>query len=642
MWIFGLLALAVWAAEPVPIDDFFRIPRYSGLQLSPNGRNLAALAPVKGRRNLVVIDLDKHAATPVTAFEERDVAWFVWLNDKRLLLGTGSFETRVFDARGGGIYAVDRDGADPRLIAEGSDERNTSGVRLVGRGMAFVRRFPGQSDDFVGQEFVADATHHAAGGLYRIDSRSGRRTDIGFGKPDTGEGESWVVDNKGVARAFTSRSKGMVRIFYRAGQGAPWQKLDEFRAVDGGWQAIAMADDDRQLVVSMHHGRDTSAIALYDPATRKFGEVLAAHPRVDLDEVRRTRDGRVAGVYYDDDRGGSAWFDERLARMQKAMDAALPNTVNRLSWSDDMQRFLVAAYSDVVPGSFYLFDAGSKKLEWIADGRPWLKSADLSPMRAVHYAARDGLDMPAFLTVPKGSSGKSLPMVVIVHGGPWVDGSRWNYDPEAQFLASRGYAVLEPNFRGSTGYGWKHLRSSYKQWGLAMQDDVTDGVRWAVKEGIADPKRVCIYGGSYGGYATMMGLAKDPGLYRCGINYVGVTDLPLFLTASWADYAYSDWIEYGVKDMVGDVDRDAERLKATSPVNLAERIEAPVLMAYGSEDVRVPIEHGTRMRAALDRAGVKNQWIVGEGEGHGFRDPKNRRMFYAAMEKFLGENLKPR
>ena len=260
-------------------------------------------------------------------------------------------------------------------------------------------------------------------------------------------------------------------------------------------------------------------------------------------------------------------------------------------------------------------------------------------MQPVRYPARDGLEIPAYLTLPPTGSGKNLPLVVVVHGGPWVDGDTWGFDPEAQFLATRGYAVLQPNFRGTTRYGWKHFASSFGQWGLSMQDDVTDGVKWAVEHGIADPKRVCIYGASYGGYATMMGLAKDPDLYKCGINYVGVTDVSLFLTATWADYAQSDFIKYAVKEMVGDAAKDAERLKATSPVEQAARIKAPVLMAYGAVDFRVPIEHGTRMRAAMERNGAKPIWMVAEGEGHGFREMKNQKMFYEAMEKFLAEHI---
>jgi dipeptidyl aminopeptidase/acylaminoacyl peptidase len=208
-----------------------------------------------------------------------------------------------------------------------------------------------------------------------------------------------------------------------------------------------------------------------------------------------------------------------------------------------------------------------------------------------------------------------------------------------QFFASRGYAVLQPNFRGTTRYGWKHFSSSFKQWGLAMQDDITDGVAWAVESGVADPARICIYGASYGGYATMMGLAKTPELFKCGINYVGVTDLNLFATAYWADYAESEFLKYGMKTMVGDLEGDKERLRTTSPVEMAARIKAPVLMAYGSADRRVVPEHGTRMKSALEQRGARPLWMMVDGEGHGFREMKNQVSFYGAVEKFLAEHI---
>ncbi len=263
-------------------------------------------------------------------------------------------------------------------------------------------------------------------------------------------------------------------------------------------------------------------------------------------------------------------------------------------------------------------------------------------MTPVRYKARDGLEIPAYLTIPKGSSGKNLPLVMFIHGGPWVDGDEWGYNPDVQFLASRGYAVLQPNYRGTQHYGWKHFASSFKQWGLAMQDDVSDGVKWAVKEGIADAKRVCIYGGSYGGYATMMGLAKDPDLYKCAINYVGVTDLDLFINATWSDFAYSA-ISCATSSRRPSAiwSTDAARLHSTSPVELAAQIKAPVMMAYGASDVRVVPQHGFRMKAAMEKAGNTPQWIIAEGEGHGYRDPGNQVMFYGAMEKFLDKYIGP-
>ena len=463
-------------------------------------------------------------------------------------------------------------------------------------------------------------------------------TSILDARPDRGEQEGWIVDDRGVPRVMVARDRGQVRIHYRAAAGAPWVKLDEQSTTTPGWRPVAIADDDKTLLVADQRTRDKAAIVRYDPATKTFGEVLAEHPQVDLFGVIGDY-GHAVGVYYEADRGGTAWFDAELAGIQASVDRAMPGYVNRLSWSRDRNVVLVDSRSDRTPGSLYLLDRKAGKMEWLFDRRPWIKPAEMAPMKAVTYPARDGLPIPAYLTVPKDSPGKDLPMVVVIHGGPWVSGETWGFDPEAQFLASRGYAVLQPNFRGTTRYGWKHFASSFNQWGLAMQDDIEDGVRWAVAQGIADPKRVCLYGGSYGGYATMMGLAKTPDVYRCGINYVGVTDLSLLMTATWSDNAYSQSVQHTYREMIGDVDRDAARLTATSPVNLADRIKAPVMLVYGGMDARVPIAHGTRMRSALESAGAKPIWIAPEGEGHGFRDLKNQKVFYEAMEKFLDENI---
>ena len=638
----ALVALAVTAAtaadDATSIEKLFKVPQYRSMRISPDGKRIAAIAPVAGRQNLVVLDIDTRKANAVTSLTDSDVLAVQWINNKRLLFFVGSIETSQFDTREGVLMAADADGADfvdlqaVRDLTFGYHRQYTS----------LVRTLPGDGDEVIAQDLLPPHSRDESwkpGELVRLDTRTGRRTPIGGAKPDSGEGERWIVDSRGVPRALVVSEKGMERIYYHAGAETPWRKLDEGKALWMEWTPLAVADDDRSLVVASRKGRDTAAIVLYDPEKRAFGDVLAAHPQVDLTDLRRERDGRIVGVSYEADRGGHAWFDRDLAVVQKAIDGALPDTVNDISWSTDKKRFIVHAYSDVSPGSFYLFDLEKKRLEWIADGAPWIEAKKMSHMKAVRYAARDGLEIPAYLTVPRGSDGRDLPMVVIVHGGPWVEGNEWRFDPEVQFLAARGYAVLQPNFRGTRHYGWKLFHSSFGQWGLAMQDDIADGVLWAVKQGIADPKRVCIYGGSYGGYAAMMGLARNPELYKCGVNYVGVTDLPLFLTMTWADYAGTDFQQYDAKELVGDVDRDAARLKATSPVNLAARIEAPVLMAYGSDDRRVPIEHGTRMRAALLDARKPVEWLVAEGEGHGFRDPKNQAMFYGAMEKFLERNI---
>jgi dipeptidyl aminopeptidase/acylaminoacyl peptidase len=642
--LLALAALAAAAASPIPVEDFFKLPAYLGMRISPDGEHLAAIAPVNGRENLVVLDVPPRSAKPLSAFSNKDVVWFAWLGGKRLLLRTGSFATRDFDARGGALYAVDVDGGETRQLSEGGgdDERMQGGARAVLRVLDVVRTLPGESEDFIAQELVFDAEgHRDMGDLVRVNSRTGRRTSISLGKPDSGELEAWVVDNNGVARVLRATGKGTTRIWYRAGADAAWTKLDEFSSTEPGWAPLRVAEDDKTLYIASYKGRDKAAIVRYDPAKKAFGEVIAQHPQVDLVSLV-SDEGKVVGVQYNADQPGEVMFDPELQRLQNTADKAFPGMWNSIDWSRDRSRVLIFSASDRSPGTFYLLDVKKGRIEYLADRSPWIHPRDMSPMKPVRYTARDGLEIPAYLTIPKGSDGKNLPMVVVVHGGPWVDGDAWRFDPEAQFLASRGYAVLQPNFRGTTRYGWKHFSSSFGEWGLGMQDDVTDGVKWAIAQGIADPQRVCIYGASYGGYATMMGLAKDPDLYKCGIDYVGVTDLPLFLTITWADYAKSDFMEYDAAKMVGDAVKDAKRLHDTSPDQLAARIKAPVFMAYGGADVRVPIEQGLRMKSALDKAGIKYEWMVKEGEGHGYRDPQNQKDFYEAMEKFLAKHIGPK
>ena len=635
-----LLALFFSAAVPAfaapSVEELFQAPRFAYMVISPDGKNIAALAPVAGRQNVVVIDVETRKPRPITAFNERDIVSVSWINSRRVLMRTGSIGVQAFDYRGGALFAIDIDGSDQRLLAQSGDERG--GSMTFSRGASVVRTLPGEGDDVILRESVS-ISRQRAGGIFRVDTRKGTDKSLDFGKPDAGNGESWVVDPKGVPRVLSVFAEGRVRIHYRAGPDAPWQKLDEFSQTEPRWLPLAIAADDKHILVADRRARDKSAIVRYDPATKTFGDILAQHPQVDLYGLVYS-DGIPVGVRFDADRPGTAWFDEELARLQANVDSALPDTVNSMNWSRDRSKVLVYAYSDTVPGAYYLLDRKAGKMEWLVDRSPQIKSADLAKMRPVRYTAHDGLEIPAYLTLPTSGGVKNLPLVVMVHGGPWVSGDSWGFNPEVQFLATRGYAVLQPNFRGTTRYGWKHFRSSFGQWGLAMQDDITDGVKWAVEQGIADPRRVCIYGASYGGYATMMGLAKDPDLYRCGVNYVGVTDTNLFLTATWTDYSLSDFLKYTVQEMFGDETKDAERLKATSPVEQAGKIKAPVLMAYGASDTRVPIEHGQRMLAAMERNGAKPVWMVANGEGHGFREMKNIKMFYEGMEKFLAENLK--
>jgi len=371
------------------------------------------------------------------------------------------------------------------------------------------------------------------------------------------------------------------------------------------------------------------------------GELLAAHPQVDLASglIYDYGKKRVVGVAYNADRPGVAWFDEDWARVAAMIDRARPGHFNVLSRSEG-PRALVFSYSDTDPGSYFLLDIDKRKLENLVETRRAIKADAMPARQPLRYTARDGLEIPAWLTLPKGKEAKNLPLVVLVHGGPWVHGAGWRWSGEAAFLGSLGYAVLEPEFRGSTGWGWKHYRAGFKQWGRAMQDDLDDGMDWLVQKGTVDAKRVCIMGASYGGYAVMMGLARDPDRWRCGINAVGVTDINLMYDVAWSDFSDSTFMKYVAKDMLGDQVADAAQLKATSPLEQAARVRAPVLMAYGGNDRRVPLVHGEKMRDALSARDVPVEWVVYSGEGHGFLLEANRFDFYTRVARFLDVHLR--
>ena len=339
-----------------------------------------------------------------------------------------------------------------------------------------------------------------------------------------------------------------------------------------------------------------------------------------------------------------AWFDARMKQVQADIDAKLPNMVNLIGVAARAETpwVLVNSYSDRQPRVLFLYNTETREFKKIGASRPRIAASEMAAVDLVQVKARDGLTIPAWLTVPNDSKGKRLPLVVLVHGGPNVRGGDWSWRSGPQFLASRGYAVIEPEYRGSTGYGDQHFRAGWKQWGLAMQDDIADAARWAIAQGIADPKRICIAGHSYGGYATLMGLARDPELYQCGIDWAGVTDIELLYTGTWwssASDVSASYKQYGMPALVGDRLKDAAQLEATSPLRLAARITQPLLLAYGGIDKRVPLYQGRKFYDAVKQTNKDVEWVVYEDEGHGWRQEKTNVDFWTRVEKFLERHI---
>jgi dipeptidyl aminopeptidase/acylaminoacyl peptidase len=622
------------AANAVAPEPFFGQASYRELRLSPSGKYLGALIPAGGRVRLAVIDVDTKVLSIAGALQGDDIDWFEWVNDDRLVFSAIDLQSGLGEQRGGGLFAINRDGREFRILAPTLKGQSDRG-QLVYRYTLLLGVPRDGTDDILVVSNDPDARYPE---VYRMDTRSGRRTIKSSGKP--GDIVGWIADRKGAVRAAIEVDKGTtIRVYWRADETSKWVRLAESSYRDARFLPVAF-DGDGSLIVRSNIGRDTWAIYRYDTDKRALGAELAAHPLADLDGnlVFDPSKNRVVGARYQADRPGNIWFDDEWAQLQKSVDAALPGRMNVIT-REGGARALVMSYSDTDPGSYYLLDIDKRRMEFLAARRESIKQDAMPAREPVRYTARDGLEIPGYLTLPKGKPPKNLPLVVLVHGGPYLHGATWAWSAEPAYLASLGYAVLEPAFRGSTGWGNKLYVAGWKQWGFAMQDDLDDGMDWLVARGIVDPKRACIMGGSYGGYAVMMGLARNPDRWRCGINFVGITDISLMFDISWSDVAYSDFIRYTAKETIGDPDADAAKLKAASPLHNAAKIKAPVLMAYGAQDRRVPLIFGEKMRDALRSQGTPVEWQVYSDEAHGFLLEKNRYDFYGRVAKFLEREL---
>ncbi|MCA3211997.1 MAG: S9 family peptidase, partial [Burkholderiales bacterium] len=456
-----------------------------------------------------------------------------------------------------------------------------------------------------------------------------------------------------VARAYV-RDRYEFIVYYRKDADSPWEQIAQYEGSKGPiLRPLAFESDNQTMVVAWNGDRPTMGIFRYDPNTRKLGELIAQHPRYDMGAdaegnlvagvVRDFRTNRVIGYEVQADRPEIVWIDEDYARLQRMVDGALPNRVNIFRRTPDGERLLVTSFSDRQPLQWYILDEKKRTLEELFSGRPWLKPDLMVEQRSFLLKTRDGLEIPGYYFLPNNyKKGERLPTVVHIHGGPAARadffGSGFGF-AEAQVLASRGYAVIVPNFRITPGLGSRNFYAGFGTMGRQMIDDHQDAARWGVAEGFADPQRICISGASYGGYATLMALARFPDTFKCGISGLMVSDWSLMLTSPAGDTSTNEIAVSLVNAMVGvksirDIPADI------NPVNLADRIKQPLLIYAGEDDIRTPLEQTTRMIRALERAGNKPRAvIVKPGEGHGFGKTENNVELYEAILKFLEESI---
>jgi dipeptidyl aminopeptidase/acylaminoacyl peptidase len=654
-WLFIVLAVvapALQAADgPPPVEDFFRHPAMTDAKMSPSGKLLGVLlAGASGRVVLGVVDLEgKEKPRVVGAFQDADVRSFHWVNDQRLVFDAIDLSTEGGLQHGAGLYAVGADGNGFRRLIRrqyiaGLTEGNS---RIESRELEpnhyLLRTLRDGSDDIVVQRANYDNLDELESrSILRMNTVTGATSSLSLGAP--AGARTWVVDAKGEPRAVTNRIDGTVRLYWRDTAAGTWKLLEE-KPWHESFTDLWAVDSEGTLYVSAYRGDPAGTLALYRynvSERRVEKDPLVALDAFDFDGslIFDTGTRRLLGVHYQNDADGTQWFDPLWRKLQERVDKLLPSTVNSLSGECcvESQRVLVRAASDRQSPFYLLYDPKNDKLERIGAQRPWIDAKAMAERTFTRIKARDGLEIPVYITQPRGKG--PFPAVVLVHGGPYVRGGNWEWDAQAQFLASRGYLVIEPEFRGSTGFGLRHFRAGLKQWGLAMQDDVADAALWAVEQKLADRSRICIAGASYGGYATLMGLVRHPELYRCGVNWVGVTDIELMYSIHWSDIPRMSK-RYGMPHMIGDREKDAAQLAATSPLKQAAKITQPLLMAYGGSDRRVPIEHGTRFRDAVSKHNQNIEWIVYGDEGHGFLLVKNNVDFWTRVEKFLARHLQP-
>ncbi len=598
----------------IPVREFFRNPEKASFDLSPSGEYLSFLSPYQDRMNLHVQKIGDEEAVRITHVTERDIAGYYWADDDHLVYlqddgGDENFYLTVVDRDGNNDRPLTKfEGVKTQLI---DDLEDTPDQAIVG----LNRRNPE----------VFDA--------YRLNIRTGALDLIA---ENPGNIVGWMTDHAGALRMAVTTDGVNTTLLHRTDEANDFRPLITTNFKESV-SPLFFTFDDENFYASSNLGRDKSAIVKIDGATGEELEVLFEHPEVDVSNLSYSQKRKVlTGIAYTTWKTERKFLDKQVEQRYNQLKQALGDyEIAVTSASKNEDKFIVRTYSDRSLGAYYLYDATADTVTKIIEVSPWLREEEMAEMKPITYPARDGLTIHGYLTLPVGAEAKDLPVVVNPHGGPWAR-DRWGFNPEVQFLANRGYAVLQTNFRGSTGYGRAFWEASFRQWGLSMQDDITDGVNYLIEQGIADPQRVAIYGGSYGGYATLAGLAFTPDVYACGVDYVGVSNLFTFLQT--IPPYWKPMLEM-MYEMVGNPEALKEQFEQTSPALQADKIKAPLLIAQGAKDPRVNIAESDQMVEALRQRGVEVAYLVKENEGHGFHNEENRFEFYEAMEGFLAEHL---
>ena len=605
--------------NPIPLENFFKNPEITQVRISPKGKYLAYLKPFQKRLNVHVKPVDgKEPERRLTNQIDRDIAAFFWKEDDTLLFlkDFGGDENFHFF----------------RISAKGEGEKDLTPYEDTK--VQLVSSLENVSEDHIIIE--TNQRDKRIFDAYRLNVKTGE-TEMAAENP--GHFTSWLVDHQGKLRVATATDGANTSLYYREEEQKEFEKIftTNFKNT---MSPDLFTFDNKNIYVSSNLDQDTTAIEIFDPRQKKIISTLFKHPEVDVWGLSYSKKRKVlTSAFYTTWKDQIHFFDSETEQIFKDIKSQISEKEIIVSSKNrDEDLWILRTYSDRNPGAYYLYDTKNKNLQKIAEEKPWLNTKDMSEVKPISYKARDGLMIHGYLALPKNYvEGKKCPVIVHPHGGPWAR-DIWCYNPIVQFLANRGYAVLQMNFRGSIGYGKIFWIAGFKQWGRKMQDDVSDGVQYLIEKGIADKDRVGIYGGSYGGYVVLAGLCFTPDLYACGVDYVGVSNM--FTTLADIPPYWEPYREM-MYEMDGHPEKDKDLLESVSPVFHADKIKAPLFVAQGAKDPRVKKIESDQIVEALKKRGVDVLYMVKENEGHGFRNEENKMEFYSAMEKFFAEYLKP-
>jgi dipeptidyl aminopeptidase/acylaminoacyl peptidase len=604
-------------APLLDMKTFFKNGEKSTFRISPDGNYFSYRADYKGKMNIFVQKANDTVALRVTNDTSRSIGGYFWKGSRIVYVqdigGDENFQ----------LFSVKPDGTDTKALTP----------------------FPGIRTDIIdGLNEVPGKENELIVGInkrvkeyfdpYLINVETGELTLLFDNKKNY---DAWITDNAGVIRLASKTDGVNITWNYRNSDKDTFATLltTSFKEQ---FYASSFDKDNKNIYALTNIGRDKVALVEYDPIAKKEVKEIFSNKDYDLSGIFYDRKKKVlVNVTWDAEKRESHFFDKEWEEIQQGLDKQFEGyQADVVAYDDARTKAIVWTGNDRSPAKYYLYDFKTRESKEAANPFPWIVENQMSHMKPVTYTTRDGITIHAYLTLPVGVEAKNLPVVVNPHGGPWARDS-WYFNNEVQFLANRGYAVLQMNYRGSTGYGKKFWESSFKEWGKKMQDDITDGVEYLKKEGIADSTKIAIYGGSYGGYATLAGITYTPDLYAAAVDYVGVSNMFTFMNTIppyWKPYLDQ------FHEMVGDPKKDSLLLAEASPALHADKIKTPLFIAQGANDPRVNKAESDQMVAALKKRGVDVEYMVKNDEGHGFHNQDNQYDFYGAMEKFLEKHLK--